>query len=94
MTSRLLFSIHTEFQKHLGEEVSKFFDCFSIWEGTGYWKRNQESAARIDILLEDTQVNRIKVQALAGMIRRRYAQEAVYVTSQTVGFQDIREEEQ
>lgn len=85
-TERITYSIHTEHKGNLPTLASGFFDCFAIFEGTGYWKGIPEKAARIDIIAFPK--DRGAVNTLAHTIRVVNKQEAVYVTEQVVVLQE------
>ena len=88
-SNRIFYCIHTEYKNsNLASLVSKFFDCYAIFEGTGFWKGIPEHAARIEII--GTEDDRNKVIALADWICTVNGQEAVYVTSYPVLLDDIR----
>jgi hypothetical protein len=86
-SNRVTYSIHTEGKPNLPSLVSHVFDCFAIFEGTGYWKGIPEEAARIDII--GTEQDRPAVETLARTIRYENAQEAVYVTSAHVQLTEV-----
>lgn len=81
-SERVTFSIHTEARENLAVLASGFFDCFAIFEGTGYWKGVPEKAARIDIIAFPEA--RALVNTLAHAIRAANKQEAVYITETDV----------
>ncbi len=86
-SERITFSIHTEHKDNLPALVSDAFECFAIFEGTGFWKGIPEKAARIDII--GTHTDRIKVQTLARWIQIENEQEAIYVTETAVTLTEL-----
>jgi hypothetical protein len=85
---RTTYSLHTEYRDNLAEMTSSLFDCFTIFEGTGYWNGTKERAARIDIIA--TEEARDRVEILAMLIRGTNRQESVYVTSAPGQLRDVR----
>jgi hypothetical protein len=81
-SERITFSIHTEYRENLASLAAGVFECFAIFEGTGYWRGIPEKAARIDIIAAPSE--RVAVQTLARVIQLENKQEAVYVTETEV----------
>ncbi len=86
-SERITYSIHTEHKGNLPTLVSGFFECFAIFDGTGFWRGVPEKAARIDIIALPK--DRPAVQALARKIRLANSQEAVYITETQVTLSEI-----
>jgi hypothetical protein len=71
-----------EIQKFLEEDVSRFFPGFTAYQAVGYWKREQEKTTVLEVI-HDRGTDRVKIQEIAGIYRRRFHQESVLVTTQT-----------
>lgn len=73
------YRIYTEARSNLPELVEKYFPGFSIFTGTGYWKRKTEYCAVIEIIA-DNESDRL-MSELADEILSRNEQECVLVTA-------------
>lgn len=63
--------------------VSKSFDGFTAYRGTGFWRGVSEHNLTIEILVDEETPG--TVETLAGKIRTLLKQEAVLVTRERVG---------
>jgi hypothetical protein len=75
------FRIYTENKRDGVAErlTAAHFDGFNITETTGYWKGQREDSIVIEIIAPGS--DSLKVEALAGELRRELQQEAVLVTA-------------
>jgi hypothetical protein len=85
------FRIYTENKRDGVAErlTAAHFDAFNITETTGFWKGQREDSIVIEILAADGYA--LKVDALAGELRRELQQEAVLVTAHDVDSKLITE---
>lgn len=60
--------------------VSERFDCFSVYNGTGYWKGNAEQSLTIEIIDVDGSIPSGAIDSLALAIKELNKQEAVLIT--------------
>lgn len=75
------FRIYTENKRDGVAErlAAAHFDGFNITETAGYWKGQREDSIVIEIIAPAADA--LKVEALAGELRRELQQEAVLVTA-------------
>lgn len=81
-----LYRIYTEDKnrERIEEEVSKYFDGFTIYEAIGYWKREKEKSLVIEILRSGWDYKQGTAETLAENIRILNKQEVVLLTEQKV----------
>lgn len=78
------FRIYTENKRNGVAErlAAAHFESFNITETRGYWKGAAEDSIVIETIGADDEI--LKVEALAGELRRELQQEAVLVTATDV----------
>lgn len=75
----MLYRICTENvnQNKIEKIVSKLFDGFTIVKGTGFWKRQKENSLIVEIVGDESDLN--KVKSIASEIKVINDQDAVLV---------------
>ncbi len=81
-----LYRIYTENKNRdrIEELVSQYYDGFTIFETTGYWKRNKEKSLVIEVLQTEPEGIYFNIRTLCESIRRENNQESVLLTEQEV----------
>jgi hypothetical protein len=76
------YRIYTESKDNIADLVSKFFDNFTLYHGTGYYKGISENSVTIEIILplQDTE----NIDKLCNYIRIMNSQELVFCTVENV----------
>jgi hypothetical protein len=80
----MIYRICTEYRPNLAELTARYFNCFTINTGVGYWNGVAETSATIEIAaatpsVENRYADRLKVFMLADDVRHDNGQEAVLV---------------
>lgn len=87
-TQKVFYRIHTEDKDGLPALVAKYFDCFNVVKGTGYWCGKPEESATVEVISDVS--DELMVILLARRICEVNEQDAVYVTSHPVDLTDVR----
>lgn len=78
------FTLYAETKGNIRELAEKYFDGFTLIEGTGVWKGNIELSTQVVILAEDGPEIIKSIHDLAQELKTINGQESVYVTADLV----------
>ena len=59
--------------------VAEYYKGFSCYEITGYWEGKAEKALKIEIAVEDTDINKLAITALTNELKMELEQDSIMV---------------
>lgn len=79
-----LYRIYTEDKnrERIEEEVSKYFEGFTIYEAIGYWKMIKENSLVIEIITKNVVESGLEIKVICGFIKALNSQESILLTMQ------------
>lgn len=86
------YRLFTEDKANLVELTSRYFNGATFYHAVGLWQGQTEMSRVIEVLGEYADYG--KVQALAQLIRRENAQQAVYIETSPVELTEVTERNQ
>ena len=81
-----LYRIYTENKNRekIEEEVSKYFEGFTVYEAIGYWKMIKEKSLVIEILTKNVVESGLEINVICRAIKSFNEQESILLTLQNI----------
>ena len=76
------YTLYTETKGNLKTIAARYFEAFTLSDGSGFWKGTQENSTQITVIGSDQDGN--KIDSLAEEIKKINQQEAVLVIAEPV----------